>query len=166
MQPYPLKVCFTGKRPQSMPWGGNENDPRCVALKAQLAQAVEQAVQEGYTYFITGMALGVDLWAGEAVVRLKGRYPNLFLEAAIPCETQASSWTQHQQQRYYQLLFCCDKKTMCSRACSKASYLARNRYMVDAAQKVIAVYDGSGGGTGYTIRYARSKGRDVQVIPF
>ena len=166
MQPYSSKICFTGKRPQSMPWGSNEKDPRCVALKAQLEQAVEQAVLDGYSYFITGMALGVDMWAGEAVLRLKGRYPNLFLEAAIPCPNQPKQWMPHEQQRYYQLLFCCDKKTMCSRSCSRASYLARNRYMVDAAQKVIAVYDGSGGGTGYTIRYARSKGRDVQVISF
>ena len=30
-------ICaFTGHRPQRFPWGGNEEDPRCAALKALL----------------------------------------------------------------------------------------------------------------------------------
>ena len=33
--------CFTGHRPNRLPWGEREDDPRCLALKEQLRQAVE-----------------------------------------------------------------------------------------------------------------------------
>ena len=28
--------CFTGHRTERLPWGDNENDPRCLALKDRL----------------------------------------------------------------------------------------------------------------------------------
>jgi predicted Rossmann fold nucleotide-binding protein DprA/Smf involved in DNA uptake len=42
--------------------------------------------------------------------------------------------------------------------------IKRNRYMVDRSRYVLAVWDGSNGGTGYTVRYARSQNRIVQII--
>ena len=33
--------CFTGHRPDKLPWGIRENDPRCVDLKVRLAAALE-----------------------------------------------------------------------------------------------------------------------------
>ena len=38
--------CFTGHRPDKLPWGTDESDPRCLALKARLeaeAAALTQA---------------------------------------------------------------------------------------------------------------------------
>ena len=29
-------VCFSGHRPEKLPWGDNERDERCVALKAAI----------------------------------------------------------------------------------------------------------------------------------
>ena len=43
--------------------------------------------------------------------------------------------------------------------------LERNRYLVDHADYLIAVYDGGGkGGTAYTVRYAREKKKEIIVI--
>ena len=33
--------CFTGHRPDKLPWGVREDDPRCTDLKARLAAALE-----------------------------------------------------------------------------------------------------------------------------
>ena len=42
----------------------------------------------------------------------------------------------------------------------------RNRYLVDHANFLIAVYDGKPGGTQYTVEYARKKGLEiVQIEP-
>ena len=35
--------CFTGHRPEKLPWREDEGDPRCLELKARLAGAVEAA---------------------------------------------------------------------------------------------------------------------------
>ena len=58
--------CFTGHRPDKLPWGENERDPRCVRLKQSIAQAVEDAYTAGIRHFITGMARGCDLYCAEA----------------------------------------------------------------------------------------------------
>ena len=33
--------CFTGHRPDKLPWGEDETDPRCLALKQRLAAALD-----------------------------------------------------------------------------------------------------------------------------
>ncbi len=42
----------------------------------------------------------------------------------------------------------------------------RNEYMVDLADKVIAVWDGSKGGTGNCVRYAKKCGKEIiRIMP-
>ncbi len=83
------KCCFTGHRPKSLPWGYNENSLKCIAFKKQLRKVINDVIyNEGATYFITGMAMGVDIIAGEIVAKEKLNCDNLFLEAAIPCKEQ------------------------------------------------------------------------------
>lgn len=160
------KVCFTGKRPQSMPWQYDESDARCVALKMRLEEEILQALADGYRWFITGMAQGADIWAGEILLRLKReQYPDIRLEAAIPYPAQADRWPESDRVRYRKVLDGCHKKTLCCPVYHRGCFHIRNRYMVDKSQRVIAVYDGSGGGTGYTIGYAEETQKDLRVIP-
>ena len=42
-------ICaFTGHRPEKLPWGTREGDPRCEALKRQIRLAVERAAREAW----------------------------------------------------------------------------------------------------------------------
>ena len=42
----------------------------------------------------------------------------------------------------------------------------RNEYMVDLTDKVIAVWDGSKGGTGNCVRYAEKCGKEIiRILP-
>ena len=43
----------------------------------------------------------------------------------------------------------------------KNSYHIRNEYMVDRSRYLLAVWNGRGGGTGTTIKYAQSKRREI-----
>ena len=43
--------CFSGHRPPRLPWGSNEADPRCLALKARLASAWQQRMTKGTVTF-------------------------------------------------------------------------------------------------------------------
>ena len=40
MRARPISCCFSGHRPAKLPWGEDEDDPRCRALKARLAAAL------------------------------------------------------------------------------------------------------------------------------
>lgn len=44
------------------------------------------------TLFISGMAIGVDMYAAEAVLQMKKHYPSILLESAVPCENQVVKW--------------------------------------------------------------------------
>ena len=45
-------VCgFTGHRPEKLPWGNDEQDQRCKALKLVIARQVEQLADAGVEVF-------------------------------------------------------------------------------------------------------------------
>ena len=77
MGPRQMSVCFSGYRPEKLPWGEDESDPRCAALKKRLYDAAESACAQGYRHFICGMARGVDFYACEAVLLLRRDYPDV-----------------------------------------------------------------------------------------
>lgn len=159
------KCAFTGHRPQSLPFGFNEADERCIALKQKLREEIiNQIENNGVTHFITGMAIGVDMYAAEIVLGLKASYEGIVLESAIPCETQSAKWTEEQRDRYYEIASKCDKETMIQRPYTADCMHKRNRYMVDQADHIIAVWDGRPSGTGKTVQYAQRQGKPVTVI--
>ena len=161
-----MKTCaFTGHRPQHLPFGMNENDERCVKLKEELKEQIIHLIEtEGVTHFITGMALGIDVYAAEIVLDLKTKYPYITLESAIPCETQAVKWSVAARERYYNIAAKCDKETMLQREYTPGCMEKRNQYMVDHADYILAVWNGRPSGTGNTVRYAQKKGKFVIVI--
>ena len=76
--------CFTGHRPNKLPWGSNEADPRCEGLKKAIRKAVEKAYDEGYRHFICGMAKGCDFYFCEAVQTLRDQRPGVTVERGGP----------------------------------------------------------------------------------
>ena len=104
--------CFTGHRPSKLPWGTREEDPRCVALKGRIAAALEEEYAAGVRHFISGMARGADLYFAEAVLALKERRPDVLLECARPCESQADRWPEEERARYQSILDRCDYETL------------------------------------------------------
>ena len=146
--------CFTGHRPEKLPWGTDEGDPRCRMLKKKLYDAVEAAYGEGMRHFICGMARGCDFYFAEAVLALRAERGDVSLEAAVPCPTQADSWPAEDRARWRRILDQCDLETMVQHNYTPGCMLRRNRYMVDHSALVIAVYDGTSGGTRRTLEYA------------
>lgn len=157
--------CFTGHRPNKLPWRYDESDPRCLALKRRIADAVESAYAEGFRHFLCGMAQGCDLYFCECVLALRQHHPEVTVEAAIPCPTQADSWPEEQRTRYARLVSACDLETLVSACYTPACMLRRDRYMVDRAALLIAAFDGTAGGTRYTVEYAMRQGVSIVDLP-
>ena len=165
MRGRPCSCAFTGHRPGKLPWGEDESDLRCIALKAKLRAAVESAIHEGMEHFICGMAEGCDLYFAETVLALKSTYPHVTLEAAIPCPSQADGWGEAQKSRYRDILARCDYETMVQQSYTPGCMQRRNRYMVDHASMLLAVHDGQPGGTQRTMEYAMRRGLQIVDIP-
>ncbi len=157
--------CFTGHRPSKLPWRYNEDDARCIALKRRMLDAVEAAYEEGYRHFICGMAMGCDLYFCECVLALREKHADVTIEAAIPCPTQPDAWPAAVRHRYVQMVAACDYETLVSDTYSSTCMQRRDRYMVDHASLLIAAFDGSAGGTRYTMEYAMRRGLDIVDLP-
>lgn len=158
-------ACFTGYRPQKLPWGENEGDARCNALKLRLVEQITAAYARGYRTFICGMAPGVDTYAAEAVLALSKVLGDMELVCAVPSPNYALRLPRQHRARYEALILGCARCAVCSESDGGDSMGQRNRYMVDNSSLVIAVYDGQRGGTHNTVAYAKEKGRDVWLVP-
>ena len=156
--------CFTGHRPAKLPWGYDERDPRCLALKRGMVQELERLYRKGYRHFISGMALGCDLYFAEAVLELKESYPAVTLEAALPFPGQANRWSASNRARWEKILAACDLETVVQDHYDRWCMLRRDRYMVDRSAVVLAVFDDTPGGTKYTLDYAAQKGLDIFLL--
>jgi uncharacterized phage-like protein YoqJ len=158
-------VCFTGHRPQKLPFGFNEYDIRCLRLKMRLGIEIKRQITEcGAVRFISGMAAGTDIFAAEIVLELKEKYPHIILECALPCKSQADRWDEENRKRYRSILKKSDRKVLLQRKYTSDCMQKRNKYMVDNSDTVIAVWNGSASGTGNTVRYAMSSGKEVIII--
>lgn len=157
--------CFTGHREAKLPWQSHENDPRCVQLKRQIADAVEAVYADGIRHYICGMANGCDLYFLEAVLTLRQTHPDVTVEAAIPYEGQADRWREPLRRRYVRLLMECDYQTLVQQAYTSGCMLRRNRYMVDHSRILIAAYNGLPGGTMRTLQYALRQRLEIIELP-
>ncbi|MBQ7977833.1 MAG: DUF1273 family protein [Clostridia bacterium] len=146
--------CFTGHRPNNLPWGHNELNRNCKIFKKKLYNLVKQLISEGYIYFLTGMAEGFDLIAAETILKLKRKY-KLILIAVIPCLNQTDFWNIKQQNRYKKILKKCDDKIIISPQYTKQCMFERNQFLINHSSTVISCYNGISSGTGYTIKLAK-----------
>ena len=160
------KVCaFTGHRPGKLPWRYDEADSRCVALKAVLMEQITLLVEAGVTQFLSGMAEGTDVFCSEIILALREKNPAIKLHCILPCTAQAEKWSVSSQELYRSILEQADSVVYVSRAYHKNCMLDRNRFMVEHASALLAVYNGvRRSGTGATVNYARKMGREIIVI--
>lgn len=149
-----ISCCFTGHRPVRLPWGARESDSRCTALKEEISMRLEGIYEAGYRHFICGMAIGCDTYFAEAVLALRELHPEISLEAAVPCASQADKWTAAQRERYRHILAQCDKVTVLQTGYTRDCMMRRNKYMVDHASLLLACFDGKPSGTMNTLVYA------------
>ena len=150
------RACFTGHRPEKLHLDE-------TAVRTILENAIDDAIANGFVTFISGMARGVDIWAAEIILERKKSNPDIRLICALPHPDLEHSWRDSWQQRYKEILARADLVKIICPAFSMASYQCRNEWMVDHSALVIAIYNGTKGGTRNTIEYAERHGINVEV---
>lgn len=177
-----MKICFTGHRPEKL-GGYNWNTSKNLAIIREIRIALLKLIEEenpNKIEFICGGALGTDQMSFEVCYRLKEFYKGkikITIEVAVPYKNQPKKWFNKVDiNRYYSQLERADKVTEVD---SVAGYIRtktpigehnnyklqiRNEYMVDSSDIVVAIYDGSRGGTANCIEYAEKKDKRIIVI--
>ncbi len=148
-------VSFTGHRPEKV--GGYET-PNATSLRI-CNEVYYKLLEIKPKLVLTGMALGVDTWA--AWIALSMGIPYI---AVIPFKGQEVRWNEKDIKIYNELLAMANG----IKYVSEPGYAAwkmhkRNEWMVDNSDALIAVYDGSLGGTHNCVQYAKRK--DRLIIP-
>ena len=142
------RCCFTGHRPDKL----KIPEERLAAL---LESEIRNAVNDGFTTYITGMAKGTDLVAAEIVLRLREQDKRLKLICALPHPGFGLHWGGGWTERFQRVLVQADlERTICP-SFSYASYQTRNEWMCRHSGVVIAVFNGERGGTKNTLDYAQ-----------
>lgn len=158
-----IKMAVTGHRPNKM-YGYDLSDERWGLLKEKFKRIlVEQNCDEA----ITGMALGVDTVFALAVLELKDEGYDIKLHCAIPCRNHSCKWPKESVDMYNSILARADKVVLVSDEEYKPYLMQkRNEYMVDETDKLVAVWDGTAGGTGNCVNYARKVGKEIiRIFP-
>lgn len=156
---------FSGHRPKKLPWRYDETDPACITLKAALEAQIGILIDKGVEHYLSGGAEGVDLYAAEAVLKLRERNPAVKLHCILPYRGQADNWTAASKQKHREILGQADAIVYVSQTYHKDCMLERNRFMAGFASVLLAVYNGEQrGGTAATVRYARRHGRELYII--
>lgn len=151
------RCCFTGHRPEKLKFPAG-------MVCSRLDQAIESAIGQGATTFICGMARGIDLWAGQTVIKKKATYPELKLICATPFVGFESHWSIDWQQLYAFVSAHGDYRVAISERYDSGCFQRRNEWMVNHSGLVIAAYNGERGGTRNTIQYARACGVTIHNI--
>ena len=148
------RCCFSGHRPEKL----DESEEN---VKKWLSEQIDSAIAAGYTTFISGCAMGVDIWAGQIVLQRKANNLSLHLIAATPWPGFSNRWSIDWQAQYSDLLKNSDLVVPVCNHYHKGVFQQRNEWMVNHSNRVIAYFNGAPGGTKNTIDYAVGKGIEV-----
>ena len=113
------------------------------------------------TTLISGMALGIDTLFAEIAINMK--FPFI---AAIPCWEQDKVWPVKSKELYGNLLAnkLCNIYQVYSGPYNNSCMQLRNQWMVDNCDLLIAVWDGTPGGTANCVKYAEAQGKPIKRI--
>jgi uncharacterized phage-like protein YoqJ len=177
-----ITISFTGHGPEKLGgynWSTQKNKDIMYKLLDTIESIVEKIDNNEEVNFIGGGALGIDQMAIHIVNHaIKNYYPLwITTEIAVPFKNQAIKWfNKDDVARYEKQLSEADKITYVDTLDKykikgykediyyPAKMQKRNEYMVDNSDIVIAVWDGSKGGTYNCVKYAEKLGKKIIVI--
>ena len=141
----------TGHRPNKL---GGYSAYALDKLRAIAYKKIEELKPEKV---ISGMALGWDTAVAIAALQL-----GIPLIAAVPFRGQECKWYPESVRMYNNIL----KKAESIVYVSEGTYAAwkmqtRNEYMVNNSDVILAMYDGSSGGTRNCIEYAKKQNKQI-----
>ena len=124
-----------------------------------LRRTVTMLYATGIRTFLSGMAVGFDLAAAEVVLNCKATHAEMRLVAVVPFRGQQLRFSAQDRARFERILDEADETVLLSESYHHGSYAIRNNYLIAHAATLVTWYDGSTGGTRYTVERALAQNR-------
>lgn len=125
------------------------------SAEEMLRSTVVDLYAEGVRIFRVGMAEGFDLAAGEVVVELMELHDDIVLEAYVPWPMFSARFGRKDKARYDAIISKAQVIRYSGFAFQTNIFHLRNDMLVDGAGYLVAWWNGSRSGTGYTVSRAR-----------
>lgn len=144
-------ICGTGHRPDKLGGYGVEVKNKLLILARDFLSSRELYGKEyKTTRVISGGALGWDTAIAQAALSL-----NIPLTLALPFPGYEDRWPESSKMELYAMQHQADVvQYICKEGYAGWKMQKRNEWMVDNCDLVLALWDGSSGGTGNCIAYA------------
>jgi uncharacterized phage-like protein YoqJ len=143
--------CFTGHR--DLPKGEAEQ------LTEKAKALILLLIQEGFTEFRVGGAVGFDMIMAELLLRLRDeKKQEIRIISVIPFPSWRAKWSSEEIRRQNVILEKSDEVIFVRQHYCQGIYMIRNRALADGAQVCIAYCNRPKGGTAWTVRYAKQNG--------
>ena len=159
------KSCaILGCNPIAFPWGYDEEDERCAALKLALLNRITTLRSESMTVYYVVLDSGAGLYSAEMIADLCENDPAIRLICVVPYETQATKWTPELRDRYFNVQARCSDVLIVSREEDQAREL---RAMLEAINRAATVVLATGADDLYVLvvqQYAKQLKRDVIIL--
>lgn len=160
-----ISVSFTGHRPDKIGGYDNEKPQRTLLVNNWLEEVTRRIIEKfGDVNFISGGAQGVDTMAAEIILQHKEKYKdkNIHLTMAIPCPQFGEDWPEEAKNRLQYIIKQSDKSLFVRDNYTGPIVLdLRNKWMVDNSSIIVAVWDGSLGGTRNCFKYAQEMQKKI-----
>ena len=153
------RCCFAGHRPKSILLSE-------TTAKDWLRYQIQQAIAANYTTFITGMGMGVDIWAAQIVIELRAANSDLHLIAVEPYPSFSAKWSEEWRSAYQEVISKADLVKCISQGYAPDAINNRLYRIVDHSSRLIAIYNGTKGYTGSFVDYAQTQGLETTLYPF
>lgn len=166
-----MKSCaIVGPKPTRFKFKYKEDNSLCRKIKkAMLRQFRRLYSKKGVRRFYIGGIVGVNLWAGELLLKLKGEpgYGDIELVVALPFPGHDAKWDVRSRKRLEYLVRNSTEHLTVGTKDGQESYIELNRYLIDHADYLVAVSEGNldvEGDSFQATAYARERGLGIMFI--
>lgn len=169
-----VSIAVTGHRPNKL-WGYDLSHPKYKELESLIIKTTadiwDKKAYPKYMHAfpiecISGMALGVDTVFANAILKIKTQFTGVRLIAAVPCIEQDKLWRDSDKTTYKNILSLSDEVVYVSKeSYTKGCMNARNQYMIDRCNVLLAVWNGDKtGGTADAVKRAERADKEIVRI--
>lgn len=125
--------CFRGLEPEALPCDEAQ-------VKSVLEYAIQRAMREGCTFFMTGLERGFETWAAEIVLKRREQNQNIKLICCLPHKTFTRAWKKADREKFQAITSAADQVSYVDETYDWFTYSTQCRQFFHSSQTAIVFY--------------------------